>query len=403
MVEPVCRNSVRRDWRDYRQECPAAYRRGRGFYRALIGRLELRGGAGGRRRRSIQTLLATACLLGASTLPLTSFASTPTTVGIGEMRNVSYNDALMAYEDGNKTLALVNAKIAGSNGDADAQVMVGHILQRGETGLIDVDEAAKWFRSAAQNDHADALVALGEMALRAQADMSPTEALPWLTRAADQGRADAMRVIADMYAKGTGVAIDTAIAQQWLIRANAGGDMRAARRMGDILIESDAKAALDWYEKAAAKGDAEAAYIAAVMYAENIDIRPNSKKAVVLMRQAAEAGIVPAQADYGLLVYQGAGVEQSTDQAAKWFSKAARGGDKEGQFLYAFTLAKGEGVDQDFEEAYYWLLKSGESSVDAYEADRSALRERLDQFVDAPILDRARARFYEDEAREAAK
>ncbi len=331
----------------------------------------------------------------------TAWASTPSGISINpenSMKHITYQDALIAYEDGNKTLALVNAKIAGSNGNADAQVMVGHILLRGETGVIDVDDAAKWFRSAAEQNHPDAFVALGEMSLRSQAGLRPSHARNWLVKAANLGRGDAMRVLADMYSKGSGVPQDLEQSAKWLERANRHGDTRSARRMGDLLIETDPQEALNWYEKSAAKGDVEAAYIAALMYVENLDIRPNSQKAAILMRQAAEGGLAAAQADYGLLVYQGAGVKQNTKRAAHWFAKAAKGGEKEGQFLYAFTLAKGEGVEQSFEDAYYWLLKSGESAVDAYEKDRQALKQRLEDNVDPSVLARARQRFLQDQS-----
>ncbi len=263
---------------------------------------------------------------------------------------------------------------------------------RGETGLIDTEDAARWFRAAADQNHPDALVALGEMALRSQAGMHPREALDWLTRAANTGREDAMRVLADMYGKGHGVEKDVNKSAEWLNRASRSGDLQSARRMGDLYFNSDAPIALKWYEKAASDGDSEAAYIAAVMYAENFDIRPNSKKAAILMKQAAVGGIAAAQADYGLLVYQGAGVERDIDAAARWFEKSANNGDKEGQFLYAFTLAKGEGVEQSYEEAYYWLLKSGNSGVDDYDKDRAALKKRLEENVDAATLERARRR-----------
>jgi len=160
-----------------------------------------------------------------------------------------------------------------------------------------------------------------------------------------------------------------------------------------MLLETDANAALEWYEKAAAQGDTNAAYIAAVMYAENFDIKPNSARAAILMQQAAEAGHPAAQADYGLLVYQGAGVPRSMEDAAKWFEKSAKAGDREGQFLYAFTLAKGEGVPQSYEDAYYWLLKSdGDSGVDDYDKDRAELKKRLEANVDRAVLDAARRR-----------
>lgn len=302
-------------------------------------------------------------------------------------------DAMKAYEGGDKNLALAYGKIAAANGDEEAQILVGHILMRGETGLVDTAEAAKWFQKAALNDNTDALVALAELSLRSQAGLTPPDAVTYLERAAALGRHDAMRVLADVYENGQGVEKDPVKAVQWRGKAAKEGDALAARAMGDETLEKDAFEALQWYEHAATLGDPQSAYIAAIMYVENYEIRPDRKKSAVLMRQAANAEIPAAMADYGLLVYQGVGVEQSNTSAAKWFERAAKAGDSEGQFLYAFTLAKGEGIDQSYEDAYYWLLRSGESGVDDYDNDRKALRERLESNVDSDVLARARSRF----------
>jgi len=401
MVARSDRNTLRGHWRHNPKQCRASYYSWSRFHRAIIRRLGLSRWTGAGytnlsrslpkyRISALLTPAIIAIIIG-TTLPVWASANTHDDVTTVQSP-VSYQDALNAYEDGNKTLALIQAKLAGSQGDADAQVMAGHILLRGETGLIDERDAVTWFRLAATQNHPDALVALGEMALRGQAGLSQSDALGWLTKAAGLGRADAMRVLADMYTKGHGVAPDITKAAEWLRRSTQQGDTRSPRRMGDLYFESNPSEALKWYEKAAAAGDHEAAYLAAVMYAENFEIRPDSQKSASLMRQAAEGGIAAAQADYGLLVYQGAGVDRSIDTAAYWFEKSAKNGDKEGQFLYAFTLAKGEGVSQNFEEAYYWLLKSGTSGIDDYDKDRKALRERLEANVDPAILDTARRR-----------
>ena len=300
---------------------------------------------------------------------------------------------MKAYDEGDKNLALAYGKIAAQKGDTKAQVLVGHILMRGEAGLIDSNGAAEAFQKAALQDDPDALVALAELALRSQAGLQPNDAVPYLERAAALGRHDAMRVLADVYDKGESVPQNTVKAAEWRAKAAVDGDALAARAMGDEVIEKDAFEALQWYEHAATLGDPQSAYIAALMYAENFEIRPDEKKAAALMRQAANANIAPAMADYGLLVYQGAGVERNESAAAKWFERAAKAGDSEGQFLYAFTLAKGDGVAQSFEDAYYWLLRSGESGVDDYDSDRKALRERLEANVDTAVLARARSRF----------
>lgn len=318
-------------------------------------------------------------------------SKTPPAAPIG----ITFEDALADYQAGRYEDALAKAKLAGANGDSGAQVLAGTMLMNGEAGLINDREAVDWFRRAAGAGNMDGQLLLGKMALKSRGGLTPRDALSPFRQAAKAGNVEAHRAIGEMYQKGIGVPKDPATAQLWLGHAAGSGNTSGAKKMGDSLIESDPKRALKYYEQAAQDGNAEAAYVAAVMYVENYDIRPNAARAAVLLRQAADAGIAGAQADYGLLVYQGAGVEQSTQDAAVWFKKSAIGGDREGQFLYAFTLAKGEGVTRNFEEAYYWLLKSdkaGRSGAGDYDQDRAELKRRLETNVDVAVLNKARAR-----------
>ncbi len=299
----------------------------------------------------------------------------------------------MAYERGHIARALELALPHAAAGNAEAQVMTGHIYLRGEAGTAEPEAALKLFRQAADQHDPDAYMALGEMALTSQAGLSPSDAIAWFSKASLSGRVDAKRAIGEMYIKGQGIPPNLEKGRSWLQQAVDMGDGIASRILADTYFGTDANLALSLYERAASYGDSEAAYIAAIMLAENLNVRPDSTKLADLLRQAAEAGHAAAQADYGLLAYQGAGVAKSATEAAIWFEKSAKGGDSEGQFLYAYTLAKGEGTTQSFEDAYYWLLKSGESEVDAYQKDRQALQERLEVNVDEDILNRARTRF----------
>ena len=313
---------------------------------------------------------------------------------------LDYDSALKAYESGDYAEALIAGKMAALGGDADAQVLVGYILMRGEAGPADKDEAAKWFLKAAALDNTDAMVALGELAIDGSGGLSQSDAVKWLKKAADKSRTDAMRALADIYLKGKGTAPDKTTGRNWLIKASNYGDALAQRKLGDIYFDSVPTEALIWYEKAAENGDTDAAYIAAIMYAENFEIKPDSAKAAALLKQAAKGGHAAAMADYGLLVYQGNGAEKSATKAAQWFRKSAIAGDAEGRFLYAFTLAKGDGVTQNYEDAYYWLVRaqadSGKTGADDYDRSRGELRQRLEQNVDASTLERARKRATSD-------
>jgi len=288
--------------------------------------------------------------------------------------------------------ALRLGKSAAKDGNLDAAVMVGHIYRKGETGTVNLKEARRFFEMAAVRSHPDALVALGEMGLNGEAGLNDEDAYGYLLRASEAGRTDATRALAEMTRAGRGTSKDADEERKLLERAIASFDMGATKRLADTYLETDPKKALKLYEQAAKAGDADAAYAAGIMYAQNFEIRPNEEKSAFWLAKAAQAGHAAAQADYGLLVYQGAGVPRDELQAADWFRQSAEGGDTEGMFLYAFTLAKGEGVSQDFGEAYYWLLKSGDSTVDDYQEDRAVLRQRLEDNVDPAVLAAAKAR-----------
>ncbi|PHR91336.1 MAG: hypothetical protein COA69_12560 [Robiginitomaculum sp.] len=314
--------------------------------------------------------------------------------------DAGYEAALKAYQDGDPANALIHGKLSGGGGNVDAQVLVGYLLMREGTGFMDKDEAAIWFLKAAKLGQVDAMVALSELALNAHGGLSPTDAVKWLEMASANDRTDAMRALADIYIRGRGITRNRAEGRGWLVKAANYGDPLAERKLGDLDIGVDPKKALIWYERAADHGDAEAAYSAAIMYAENFEIPPSASKAAKLLSQAAEAGIAAAQADYGLIVYQGNGVPRSAEKAAQWFKRAAYGGDPEGRFLYAFTLAKGDGVEKSFEDAYYWLLlaeqDSGETGIDDYDRSRTELQQRLEDNVDPAVLMKARKRATSD-------
>ena len=317
-----------------------------------------------------------------------------------------YETALSAFQAGDYANALAEGKMAGLGGDVEAQIMVGHILMNGLAGPAQKNEAVDWYMKAAGSGNDDAMVALGELALGSYGGLSPSDAVKWLSRAADKGRTDAMLALADIYVVGKGTAPNRTIAQDWLVKADNFGDAKAKRKLGDLYFDTKPTEALSWYEKAAASGDNDAAYIAAIMYAENYDIKPDANKAAKLLKQAALAGLPAAQADFGLVVYQGNGTARSMDEAAKWFKKSAENGDPEGQFLYAFTLAKGEGVKQSYEDAYYWLLraeKAKPNNVADYDQSRSELKKRLEANVDSAVLARARARAFAHKASTTTK
>ncbi len=328
-------------------------------------------GRAGRRRQSLYGAVLAAAVFSAPVI-----ASNVAPLPLPSV--TTYEQALSDYDSGNISAALLFAKAAGEAGDARAQVLAGHIYRNGEAGVPNLYEAAKWYRKAALLGDDDAMVALGEMGYKSQGGLTPEDAKTYWTQAAQAGRQDAMRALADLNIKGLGVPRNQAEGVDWLILAADGGDAKAAKRMGDLYIDSAPETALAYYEKAAAAGDADAAYTAAIMYAENLAIKPNQGVATKLMEQAARGGHPAAMADYGLLIFQGIAGDGTPATAAKWFEKAARADDDQGKFFYAYSLAKGDGVSQDFEAAYRWVIQTDKSGIPDYDKDIDTLRSGLE-------------------------
>ena len=341
-------------------------------------------GRTGRSRQSVYGAVLAAALFSAP-----AYASNVAPVPVPSV--ATYEQAIRDYDAGNVSAALLFAKAAGATGDVRAQILAGHIYRHGEAGTPNLYEAVNWYQKAALLGDDDAMVALGEMGYNSEGGLTPADAKTWWTQAAQAGRQDAMRALADLNIKGLGVPRNQAEGVDWLTLAADSGDAKAAKRMGDLYIDSAPQTALGYYEKAAAGGDAQAAYTAAIMYAENLSIKPNQAVAAKLMEQAARGGYPAAMADYGLLIYQGLAGDGSASSAAKWFEKAARGGDDQGKFFYAYSLAKGDGASQDFEAAYRWILQTDKSGIPDYDKDIDTLRTGLEGKLSAQDIARIAA------------
>ena len=89
-------------------------------------------------------------------------------------------------------------KTMANSGDAKAQAALGNYYVNGQAGRIDLPEAAKWYRAAAE-----------------------------------QGEARAQYQLASMYAEGRGVARDDREAAKWFHLAAQQGDRMAQYSIGD--------------------------------------------------------------------------------------------------------------------------------------------------------------------------
>lgn len=138
------------------------------------------------------------------------------------------------------------------SGDAEAQVQLAARLsaQRPRSNANE-EKATQWYKRAADQGSAKALMKLGERARTGVgAPQSFEQSIGYYRRAAELGERDANYWVADAFAKGRGVAVDPKQALAWHLRAAAAGYTPSLLLAGDLCRDAspaEPKRALMYY------------------------------------------------------------------------------------------------------------------------------------------------------------
>ncbi len=190
------------------------------------------------------------------------------------------------------------------------------------------EERAALVRAGAEQGVAEAQAVLGQMLLDAG---EARQGFAWFNKAAAQGHLMALNMVGRCYDLGWGTPIDKVRAAEcFRIAAERGLDWgmynyATALALGEGLTE-DKAAALAWFEKAAAMGNAKAANYVGSFH---------------------EDGWV---------------VEKDLAEAARCYARAAEGGDFRGAFNHARMLLDAGEVDA----AQAWLARCCETATPAF-------------------------------------
>nr|MBQ5526093.1 SEL1-like repeat protein [Succinivibrionaceae bacterium] len=177
--------------------------------------------------------------------------------------------------------------------------------------------------------------------------------------------------LARLYENGTGVSQNDSEALEWYRKAAEKGNADAQIELGKRYFEgrgvsANEAEAVVWYRKAADKGNTEAQLELGDRYFEGRGVEQKYSTAAEWYRKAAEQGIARAQYQLGLMYSQGQGVELNYAEAAEWYRKAADQGLPEAQRRLAGLFEYGKGVGQSYAEAEKWYLKAaGQGSKEA--------------------------------------
>ena len=134
--------------------------------------------------------------------------------------------------------------------------------------------------------------------------------------------------------------------------------------------------AFDYYQQAAASGNAHAQFCAGLLHEDLdsvydnseeywgdaflLDLKYDEKMAISLYEKAAAQGHTEARFRLGGAYLDGLIVPQALEQAFTWLSSAAQDGHRAAAHLLGEMYLKGEGVPQDFAKAHSWLEQAAE-------------------------------------------
>ncbi len=218
---------------------------------------------------------------------------------------------------------------AAKQGDANAQKSLGDYY-KGEGAEQSYEEAAKWYLKAAEQGNADAQLRLGHCYYEGEGvEQSYEEAVKWYLKAAEQDNFYAPYVLGKRYYEGEGVEQSYEEAVKWYRRAAAQGHVSAMVNLGVCYergygVEQSYEGAVSWYREV---GDLSSDALTKLgnCYYYGQGVEQSYEEAVSCYQKAANQRNKVAQHNLAFCYEHGKGVERSLLTANKWYTRAMEG------------------------------------------------------------------------------
>ena len=219
---------------------------------------------------------------------------------------------------------------AATEGDVDSQFSLATAYERGTRTQVDFEQAAYWYRKAAEQGHGKAQNNLGYL-----------------------------------YEQGRGVEVFLERAKYWYELSARQGNGIPAYNLGNLLqdnpeLRSRPDEALHWYEIAARLGVSQAYVQLGMIHSSGEDGIPQDDAAAKLWyKQAVNLGNTAAMYNLGVLYDYGSEAGADYEQAALYYALAAASGHAKSQHNLGLLYFGGKiGGRPDMWEAYLWLRNS---------------------------------------------
>ena len=153
----------------------------------------------------------------------------------------------------------------------------------------------------------------------------------------------------------------------WFKKAAAKGNVEATRYMGNMYYFEEATEdyahALQWYLKAATAGSTDAmASIGTLYQFGGVNLEKNEKEALAWYMKAVTKGSGAAMYNIGIMYEAGRGVSKSSEEAFTWFKKSADHSYYRGIKKVSECYEKGIGVPKNIAMAIKYMEKAIEVS-----------------------------------------
>ncbi len=322
--------------------------------------------------------------------------------GLGGAADIAPPDGVITYHELDTYLhaeipRATNGDQNPVEGDISPDGSVGEFFFLNRSRQISLGNAPRWNPESvvAFGPPAEDVLRQAQEAHRAETDDDEVKDL--LLQAAEAGNTDAMNDLGYMYASESAgswpvnageeflrqlskddpdreqnAAENSRQARQWWEKAAAAGNADAMYNLGHMFdiglagVPGSYVEARRWYNKAAAAGVRDALYYLGTVYfdADLSERRmKGGKEARVWYEKAAVAGDSRGMYELAQMYYEGTGGSQDYQQAKQWFEKAAAAGHREAMYRLEDIYEKGQGVPRDPQKAQEWHEKAGVAAL----------------------------------------
>jgi len=264
-----------------------------------------------------------------------------------------YIQGIGIAKNGPKGLSLLTG--AQKEGDTTALFLLAGLYQVGASPTIikNIPKAKSLYLEAGKLGMTEAYIALAEIAYTGiDGKKDPAKAREYFASASNLGSSEGYYSLGLLLIKGEGGDAEIKKGMEYVLKAAEMGNPSAQITAGKIYragmeeVFQDIPKAIFWFEKVAATGNGEAAFLAGTTFMDS----GNFVKAIYWLERAFKRGLLKSANELGRS-YQALG---KGNQAVYWYEKAAWQEDINAQFNLAQMYETGSGVPQNMVKARYW-------------------------------------------------